>query len=614
MAVKNALIIYSCIFFLSCAGEKKPQNILVNEKKKEIVLAENSEKKENGNERKSLLSPSELEWLELSNKKISALKADLCVLSDTSKYIVQSGKFCKILTKNNEFIRFRVDDVETAEKPFFEKDYLRVLEQRAGKELFLMQNTRKGDKIVPSDGNVFANTIYNAYRSHRPLELSPDVIWLAVMQGVALHLNQKPNYLSLVLKDTTSKKIIVRNDSLVNLNSRDWENLMQSFCDSVGKNIRSELKDTFTPKFTTTQDFHTAAYNITLMNAVKSKYVFIGESGCGIPYITLKGRPEDWKKILQEIDKLNGIGLGFWVKELKPVLEQFYLSSTGQANEFFWQGMVKEGQPYGSCISGWFIKFFPYLEGLGQEVANFSENSAYEKKFKKEYYINPYIRGFDYLTACYDFNDLPESIVDVPVTWKNYFKIPNETKNLQFHAGFVGMRQNKKNKEITPETAWFITETTGKIIKSKDDFYEIEERDTSYHNLYEGKVLVEQENFKNSSWYFQIKGLPIYNSTVNESFNAGMNELKSKICAELLKNKFNTVSPILLEFNVESIGLITNFIVKSNNKDVRLSKTIKQFLKNDKTKWQAAYIENGLSNKHFLPFRLQVLILPEDLL
>ncbi|MBL7775710.1 MAG: DUF4419 domain-containing protein, partial [Saprospiraceae bacterium] len=43
--------------------------------------------------------------------------------------------------------------------------------------------------LVPASTNGFLYAVYRAYAEHRPLVLSPDMVWLTILQGFSTHVN-----------------------------------------------------------------------------------------------------------------------------------------------------------------------------------------------------------------------------------------------------------------------------------------------------------------------------------------------------------------------------------------------------------------------------------------
>ncbi|KAI0935488.1 hypothetical protein AcV5_003903 [Taiwanofungus camphoratus] len=84
-------------------------------------------------------------------------------------------------------------------------------------------------------------------------------------------------------------------------------------------------------------------------------------STCGIPSVTLDGKKQDWEKLLDRVDRLDGFGEEprTWATMLRPVLRRFVSVVGGQPDIAFWDNIVHRATVL--CgpddISGWTTAF-----------------------------------------------------------------------------------------------------------------------------------------------------------------------------------------------------------------------------------------------------------------
>ena len=97
--------------------------------------------------------------------------------------------------------------------------------------------------------------------------------------------------------------------------------------------------DFFVPNFSTTTPVQTTVYQITLLESYKKKFSYVGETGCGIPQITITGNKEDWIWIFDHLSDLDKLGLTWWGKELRPIIKEFI-------NVSMTKSMFHSGIPY----------------------------------------------------------------------------------------------------------------------------------------------------------------------------------------------------------------------------------------------------------------------------
>ncbi|MEW6284017.1 MAG: DUF4419 domain-containing protein, partial [Candidatus Eremiobacterota bacterium] len=79
---------------------------------------------------------------------------------------------------------FAVSDVSPATTPLPERYMATVMRIRLGN---LESCSDFHQSVVPTR-NTLLETVYLAYSGHRPLVLSPDILWVCLLQGLCAHL------------------------------------------------------------------------------------------------------------------------------------------------------------------------------------------------------------------------------------------------------------------------------------------------------------------------------------------------------------------------------------------------------------------------------------------
>ncbi|WP_018627128.1 DUF4419 domain-containing protein [Niabella aurantiaca] len=317
----------------------------------------------------------------------------------------------------------------------------------------------------------FFDGVYRAYADHRPLVISPDMIWLLIAQGFSQHINSDPEkYRKYFVQHKGKLTLIVQNNAILldNPNS-PWEQVFPEFTKQIAAHTGQELIRTLTSGFSTTTPASSIASQITIMDALKSYFEYVVFLiGCGIPHVTLEGKPADWEAIYKKANSLKKYELNWWLRELDPILTQFIATSKGQVDKDFWRNLFKvhkAGKPYQSNkIDGWFVKFFPYTkDGKRNDLQSLTGSS-----------------------------NLPDEIVKVPLlhVFQNTDGTTVQTP-LELWAGFMGLQQNSRDFTLKPEIGWMIKKKTGaeKEIQSdlerqlsgpqRSDFFPVEIRVTT---------------------------------------------------------------------------------------------------------------------------------------
>lgn len=338
--------------------------------------------------------------------------------------------------------------------------------------------------------NGFFETVHLAYASHRPLVITPDMVWLTIAQGFSRHINQNSEAMRQYLVHQEGIKTLdVNITGRVRLGDEnsDWEWTFRQFHDSIAANTQPAMAELIAGRFSGTGSDAAVAFDITLMDAMKTYFDYWGSIMCGIPEITLEGTPDDWRQVEQRAAQLARYDLDWWVQDLKPILAEFTLAAEGKANVSFWKSIVKDinepicgGDTY---ITGWIARFYPYLKidekyarnpilGLttddlfryvSKKTARKLE-STYWKKIKKQpappVAIYSICEGENYRTVQYigpkvTTDQIPSGISTA---------ILNVDDNGTFHkmelkAGFMGYRQDSSTMALRPVIGWAVIET-----------------------------------------------------------------------------------------------------------------------------------------------------------
>jgi hypothetical protein len=152
------------------------------------------------------------------------------------------------------------------------------------------------------------------------------------------------------------------------------------------------------------------------------------------------------------VEEFARFDLEWWVKAVRPILEQFVAASAGSVDQQFWDSIYKYNGPAGSgspYISGWITKLFPYL--LNRHAKD--ELQWHGKTTKPLYLRNPWLdsHGKRWGPARDDFPNLPSK---VPFKWIYL----TTTYDMEFIAGIIGVSQDQKSLCLRPEIGWVVRE------------------------------------------------------------------------------------------------------------------------------------------------------------
>ena len=396
-------------------------------------------------------------------------------MKDTKKN-KKTGKQSKIINRTKGSITFVVDEHLAPFNEEFPMENARSKGAKAPWHIFheegMPDETQKiiaksfGDEdwfYVFKGKDVFFQTMVRAYAEHRPLVLSPDMVWLLISQGFARYVNAHSEELRDQIVSHTEKMdlVIETNEDLLHGNP-DWEKLIAGFAEQIHEYTKGDIAKTITADFTTTGVTERITSQVTLMETVKTYFDYIIHyMGCGIPNITLTGTPEDWQKVLDKTQQLEKYGMESWFKSLTPILTEFVNASKGKPDQAFWQGMVKKERPdelignkvcdvrKPTVLDGWMLKLFPDENGQTLDQVPHTHEMPSERVY------------VDFRYQIIDPNN-GNVILDTP---------------MELVAGYIGTEVDTKTHALTPKMGWMVrqTEDDEKIVEklkemAKDSF------------------------------------------------------------------------------------------------------------------------------------------------
>jgi hypothetical protein len=300
-------------------------------------------------------------------------------------------------------------------------------------------------RFLPVYENGLLAAVHTAYADHRPLVISPDVIWLAIAQGFAQHVGLHAERLrSKFVRHAGKVTIEIRRDDFIKGSPDNaWPEVFHSFSDVIAGHIGRQ-RELVVCDFSTTGPCERAASEIVLLDAMQHYFEYVVVTMCGIPEITLEGTVEDWRAIRRRARALEEYELSWWTDALGPVLDALVATAEGRVNQRFWETLFKHSEGSGGpWVRGWINVLFPYLrdpEG-GAHVQN-PHMSAWQKNFDA---------GDAGATVR---SQIPSGLSCAPFTWK----VVEEEFAMHFLGGFVGVAQDEGTLALRPAIGWAVRE------------------------------------------------------------------------------------------------------------------------------------------------------------
>jgi len=268
------------------------------------------------------------------------------------------------------------------------------------------------------------------------------MIWLLICQGFSTHVNNNIEELRKKFVKFDGKKKLIVNTQLISQEFKKgstkspWPLAFPVMSDSISKYVKSDIHNLYVQSFSTTTSVEKAAYEVALLDVMGGYFEYEFSTMCGIPTINIEGTKTDWLKIRNGLQHFKGYKIDNWINSLEPIIQQFVDASDNKIDTAFWSNIFKRkdesGGPY---ITGWIIKFFPYI----------NNNNQME--------INPYIyKEPKKLTEGLLTNQFNNGLSKANFIW-NYYGTNYE---MEFLAGFIGIKQDLNTLTLRPEIGWLV--------------------------------------------------------------------------------------------------------------------------------------------------------------
>ena len=391
-------------------------------------------------------------------------------------------------------VTFAVDDVERGAKALPTQPVRSAIRALASiPDEGLESWSRDVDAVIaaPPDVHPLLSAVTLAYDRHYPLVLSPDMIWLQVLQGLASHVNANAEALRHHFVSHEGKVLIeIERDHFRRRSpDNDWEGAFAEFSAKMRPHIGAQTHDLLTTPFSTTGPVELAAFNVSLMDAMQNYFVFGMTTSCGFPEITLEGSVDDWTALRSRAADLARFDLDWWIDALLPVLDQFVETAAGRPDKDFWCNFYKL-QPVGSgtpFIHGSIVNLFPYFgrksptperlladfevfarqtvhsgprteAQIQAEIRRFAANLDTSHHMEDSLRRNPFIGRTDMgAREGMTTQDINTVLNSAPMVWRYL----GQDLQMQLLAGFVGATQDPSTLAIRPKIGWAVRDGAG---------------------------------------------------------------------------------------------------------------------------------------------------------
>jgi hypothetical protein len=310
--------------------------------------------------------------------------------------------------------------------------------------------------------------LHHAFGDHRPICLSPDMIWLLIAQGAANHINAHAETLRpRFVRHQGKVRLVVRRDDFIKGSPENpWAEVFPAFTEKIRGHLGDATHDFFVANFSTTRPVERAAFEVVLMDAMQSYFTYVLRTVCGIPAITLEGTPDDWRAVLDRARMLPRFDLDWWLPVLEPILRRFIDAAEGRPDPEFWQSIYKyHSFSGGNAVTGWITAFFPYFKDPRTSLPTLPNPWLARAGKDLQGLLYPGQESEPCVVHGPALDQFPAGLARAPLLWEYL----DQEFDMEFLGGFVGVAQDSHTLCLRPEIGWAVREVMSREPKPRRD-------------------------------------------------------------------------------------------------------------------------------------------------
>lgn len=345
----------------------------------------------------------------------------------------------KILNKTDRSICFQVDEVQRKKHLLPSWSLEKQLQAHLKTPLLECSHASSTHVIQAGLHHPLIRAVHAAYSNHFPLKITPDVFWLTVSQGFALHIQTHAETLrGFFVAHHGREKLTVYTSDLTS--RKDWEQVVEAWCEHITTHVGQDTSALFRCDFSTSTPITQIASQIVMMAGLKEYFEYELMWVCGIPQVTLEGTLEDWKDIKKRVEQLAFYDLEWWTDHLLPICNALIETAAGRPPLEFWQDLYLPVESYGTQqIRGWLKCLFPYLENTITSGSEAQRNPCLDLPFQ----------GFK-SASILDPGSVPDGLSRVPFQLVQ----AEQSQELCLLGGCLGVQQSAEDHTLEPMVGW----------------------------------------------------------------------------------------------------------------------------------------------------------------
>jgi hypothetical protein len=221
-----------------------------------------------------------------------------------------------------------------------------------------------------NDINRFVLAAHESYDKHYCFMLSPEVVWMTLLQQISIHVSKNPELCRSKLNiEHNGKSALNITDADVRVcdPESNWCRVITKLSRHITEDVGDEYFNSLMCNFDNTSNMVLEASRIALVDVHKSYYNCQLSANCAIPEIILTGTESDWRKIKRRIHIMRGLGMVYNADRLDEVLTHIigvYSKTKTPLDDDFWKSFYKYDSRNieSPTVNGWINAFFMYIK------------------------------------------------------------------------------------------------------------------------------------------------------------------------------------------------------------------------------------------------------------
>jgi len=261
-------------------------------------------------------------------------------------------------------------------------EYMKIAERYMDDDRKHVRNkiTALGSReYVSSNGNYgFFSAVMECYNNHWVLDMRPDDWFYTFVQKIALAIDKqaKTEEVRKFFVDHEGKKTLtVLVPPLGGPLGVDYSWFLDQMTEKIQENIKTpNYVELMTSNFSTSTKTDRIVTSINTMYSIQEFFEFCMVPGCGLPAVTMRGTEDDWKCLVQKIEKLEELLQPIkdilsphltpnWWDNIKTICKKLLETYQGSPDLTWWSSIIiktEVEQRWGSgtkryqALDGWF--------------------------------------------------------------------------------------------------------------------------------------------------------------------------------------------------------------------------------------------------------------------